>query len=87
LNSGLAKSPESQFPTTAFALELFFGLRLGRCASAVRTLHGADLSHDFLPNLSFGRFVVLLLSFSALLEDIERRPIVASSIECGIRIR
>src|SRR5260370_14348593 len=38
-----ASGPESQFPTATFALEWFFGLSLGCCASAVRTLHRADL--------------------------------------------
>lgn len=36
---------ESQFPAATATLELFFGLRLGCCASAVRALHCASLSH------------------------------------------
>lgn len=35
--------PESQSPTATFALEWFFGFSLGCGASAVRTLHRADL--------------------------------------------
>src|SRR5260370_26518059 len=38
-----ASVPESEFPTATFALEWFFGLSLGCCASAVRTPHRANL--------------------------------------------
>jgi hypothetical protein len=39
-----ASDAESQFPTATFALESFFGFRLGCCASAMWTLHRAHLS-------------------------------------------
>jgi|HubBroStandDraft_5_1064220.scaffolds.fasta_scaffold655378_2 hypothetical protein len=35
--------PDSQFPTALLALESFFGLLLGSCASAAWTLHRAHL--------------------------------------------
>src|ERR1700740_1559768 len=42
---------ESQFPTATRTLELLFRLRLGCCASTVRALHRANLSH----NVNFSR--------------------------------
>jgi hypothetical protein len=52
---GLAPSPveqsfpfrrESRLPAAFFALELVLGLCLGCCATAVWTLHRANVSHD-----------------------------------------
>ena len=47
---------DSQLPTAPFALESFVGFNLSCCASAMWTLHRANLSH----NVNFSR---LLTSF------------------------
>src|SRR5580704_15679345 len=41
-----SRSPKSQFPAATFTLKLLLGLRLRCCASAVRALHRANVSHD-----------------------------------------
>jgi len=46
------RARESQLPATTFTLELSLGVCLGCCASAVRTLHRANVSHNFLPEFS-----------------------------------
>ena len=51
--SSVGSRIESQLPTATVTLELLFGFRLCRCASAVWTGHRANLSHNvkFLPFL------------------------------------